>query len=331
MTTNDAVCFPKEANIWTTDVTVADVSLYSNCGGSFIIGGPDWSPSKAIKGTVLQRLYENVPAHKYIRYTFSFWANDGWDISNSGTGTYDHFQIQFDDLPLINGWGMDSNDFKVKLCGQSTKDVGGARVFGWIEHSSPSVLLTFISRMTSKSVEEGFGMRQIKLLFTNTTPTTSSYICGYTSNVPLHYQTVCVCPPGKYSLTLSSSGCTACHEDCASCSGLGPENCYECSYGRYFDGTECKKCDSACLDCFGPSANECIVCAAPGVIAFQGKCISDTRCTSQMIFDTCSSGNCLSPCLLEDRDSWKEDCFPPCPSGYISNLQSDCIRKYLRC
>ncbi len=237
---NEESCFQKEVASWTTDVTAPDSLMYSDCAGNFVIGGFRWSPQTSQANKRLQRSYKDLPEHKYIRFSFKFWAMDSWDSQYDSSQPYDHFRVQFDSLPVFNGFNMRQNQFGgSSLCGHTGyRDFPDGRVYGWIEHSSPSVLLSFISRMSSRAADESFGMREVKLLFTNSTPTGRSY-CAYTRTIPIYFQTPCTCETGQYSMTSSSSGCTGCHEDCESCFGFGADKCFACASGRYFDGEKC--------------------------------------------------------------------------------------------
>ena len=296
--------------------------MYSGCAGDLLLGGFNWTPNKSQNGKVLQRSYNGLPEHKYIQFTFKFWAIDSWDKELDSSLPYDSFNVQFDSLPVFVGFGMWSGDQSNSLCGNSSyKDFPDGRVYGWIEHSSTSLLLAFISKMSSRSADESFGIREIELLFTNTLPTGSSY-CAYTRGLPIYHQLPCTCPTGQYP---GSSGCTNCHEDCESCYGFGSDKCYACASGRYFDGKRCAGCDdSSCSKCSGPGVEECIECDV-GFVLWNGKCIPDTRCVSPMTLDTCTGG-CVSPCLNQNINLWEEYCFPPCSTGYISNLEATCIR-----
>ena len=283
------------------------------------MGGPNWHTGSSQKNFAFKRSYEDLPDHKYIRFTLSFWAIDSW-------GPEDSFQVQFDSLTVFENLGIAFGNSKENICARTTyKDFAGGRIFGWTEHSSLSLLLTIISKMDSSTYDESFGIRDIKLLFTDIAPATPS-ICAYAGDIPKPNQLPCPCSLGQYKR--SSSECAICHADCAACYGPGSENCFECAPGRYFDGVKCMKCfDSLCSACSGPDENECIKCAQDGYVVFNGKCVSENRCQqSPMVLDTCGK-TCQSSCSLEDLNSWKVDCFPPCPAGSILTLQFDCLRK----
>ncbi len=245
---------------------------------------------------------------------------DSWDYYNSAS--YDKFELQFDSLPALNGWGLKSDTWNNKFCGNGKYlDLPGVRGFGWIEHSGESLLLTFRSRMDQETTDESFGIREIKFIFADTMPSGPN-LCAYTGGPPVYQHTPCACPTGKYS---GSSGCQDCHEDCESCYGAGIEKCYACAKGRYFDGEKCVLCDSSCAECTGSGVQECTACDM-GKVLFNGKCIAETRCKSPMMLDECTK-DCQSPCSTQKMSLWEELCFPSCPEKEISNLEANCIRK----
>jgi len=255
--TNEESCFQKEVAFWTTDVTAPDSSMYSDCAGNFLLGGFRWSPETTQRNKRLQRVYTDLPEHKYIRFSFKFWAMDSWDKEDDSSQPYDSFNVQFDSLPVFVGFNMYQPNFPSKLCGRSNyKDFPDGRISGWIEHSSTSLLLSFISKMSSRAFDESFGIREIELLFTNSIPTGSSF-CAYTGTTPIYHQLPCACQTGQYS---GSSGCVDCHEDCESCYDFGPDKCFACAEGKYFDGVKCVGCDGSCSKCSGPGAEECTAC-----------------------------------------------------------------------
>ncbi len=321
MTTDSETCFATETSSWSTNVTDKDSSISSKCGETFLLGGFDWSPNIVQTYGSLKRLYTDLPNHEYIVFTFSVWAIDSWDFTSSSA--YDRFELQFDSLPAIQGWGMKWEGFTTQLCGKTNyNDAAGLRAFGWIEHSSDSLLLQFRSRMDQASLDESFGIREIKMLFTGDEPSGSSF-CAYTGSVPIYQQTTCACPTGEYS---GDNGCENCHENCESCYGSGSDKCYACAKGTYFDGSKCNSCDSSCSECNGSGAEECTACDV-GYILFNGKCIAETRCVSPMVLVGECVNECQSSCASQEMSLWEEDCFPPCPDKEISNLDAECIRK----
>ncbi|XP_077332215.1 extracellular matrix organizing protein FRAS1 [Lithobates pipiens] len=88
-----------------------------------------------------------------------------------------------------------------------------------------------------------------------------------------HGKCVPQCPGGYYAD--SDAMCTACHKECASCSGPLANQCTFCSpplallkgqcisncgIGYYFDGTVCSACHPSCRSCLGPEDSHCTQC-----------------------------------------------------------------------
>jgi len=136
----------------------------------------------------------------------------------------------------------------------------------------------------------------------------------------------CSCEKGYYDSGISTTSCSECHPSCASCFGGSENECYECKEGNYFDGYACKKCHSSCSRCSGPNINQCKDCYT-GNIIFEGRCLSTNRCVAPFTAPTCTK-NCLSPCDIGIREIWEEHCFPPCPTGQISDFRSFCHSKF---
>ena len=254
-----------------------------------------------------------------IKYSFVFWVIDSWDW---GSADYDRFQLQFDTLPIIEGYGVTfpTGGTGGSVCGGSNwKDVPGIKVSGWIAHTALTLNLKFTVYFDEDSLNESFGVRDLELNFANDYPGVD-YICAYTSsNVileNLQNHPVCSCQPGKYN---PGSGCTNCSPACASCSGPGADKCIACADYYYFDGSQCSQCDSSCVRCTGPESNKCTKCAS-GFALFNGRCILASRCSSSPITMDYSTDECYSPCTLATIASWTESCYPPCPASSIIDI-----------
>jgi len=188
--------------------------------------------------------------------------------------------------------------------------------------------------LNSESLDEAFGIRDIRFYFTQKTIT--SHICGIENGFSLHNQEVCKCPSGQYEV--SSNNCVNCDDACLSCFGGNSSSCYRCSDGYYFNGTDCTNCDTFCAICDGPDSSDCITCApgyilynqtcvfCPSGIIFEGSCIDANRCTGFFIPDS-STNFCISPCDGEPRTTWNESCFPPCLGSDIPDLGLTCKGK----
>lgn len=271
----------------------------------------------------MSRQYSGLPAHKFVIYSFTFYALDSWDWKS--TGARDSFEIQFDNFSVIEGYGVNYRQSTTYRCGASNyQDAPGIKVYGRIAHTALTLLIKFISQLDESTNNESLGIRDLSLFFVDDDDLGADYICAYTgTSVVLHNQTVCTCAPGEYS---SSRGCTSCSEECASCYSSGADKCYECADGYYFDGSKCAECDSSCLHCKGPKENQCTECSS-GFALFYGVCISASRCSSPFTMDS-GPVECYSPCSLDSFASWNESCYPSCPDFGISDLTGVCKSKH---
>ena len=267
-----------------------------------------------------------MPEHATIRFTINSWALGGWDYIN-GSSDNDYFSILFDSSPPISSYYLGYGFYRTwpSLCGNPDRpDVRDILIFGSAPHSSSSLTLKFISKLSGNTNEESFGIRDIKLLFsTNPTP---APLCANIS-VPFFHFTNCSCSKGFYDSGVSSTICTECHPNCASCFGGSQNECYECKEGNYFDGESCQTCYPSCSRCNGPNINQCSECY-PGTILFESICIEPTKCISPFIISICTNA-CLSPCDIMNKDSWGEECYLPCPTEAITDLEGFCHCKFL--
>jgi len=315
--TNSQSRFVNEVASWTSSVTLATSVKYYDCAGDFVLGGYNWSPSQDQTGQSLSRQYTNLPPHTIVKYSFAFWAIDSWDWNSSN---HDKFQIQFDNLPVIEGYGITWQPGPIQLCGSSPVDVAGIKATGWIAHTALTLSIKFIITFNEGSNDESFGVRDLVLVFANDNPG-ADYICAYSSStVGLRHQATCSCETGKYS---SSNGCASCSQECASCYGLGADKCIACADGYYFDGSKCAKCDSSCLNCAGPKYTQCTECYSC-LALFNGVCISASRCGSSPFTMDSSPDECYSQCPVSSFATWTESCYPPCPNSGISDLNGVC-------
>jgi len=262
-----------------------------------------------------------------VRYSFTFWVLDSWDWNVNGQK--DGFKIQFDNLPVIEGFGVNFSELKENLCGATNwLDTAGFRVYGWIAHTSLTLSIKFITNFDEATNNESLGVRDIALFFSNDNPG-NDYLCGYTdSTVVIRNQATCACKPGQYSPDGTSSSCTGCSPECASCYGFGVDKCYNCAQGFYFDGTKCSKCDPSCSKCTGPGYNQCTACYS-GFALFNGVCIDENRCLSSPFVLDDFPKECHSPCSLSSLSSWDKNCFPPCLASGVSELDAICKSKFL--
>jgi len=321
--------FQAEGNNWISSALDPNSTKYYDCGGVPILGGMNWSPNSTQLGSFLERTYSNIPTHNAVIFSFSLFVLDTW-------GPEDFIKIQFDSLPEIDGWGADFQQFPAPICGAPNYNDGIISVYGYIPHSAPSLTLKIISNLDEPSPNEAFGIRDIQLYFTQINPS-SLYICGIGDGFTLYNQTTCNCPSNQYE-EVSSGNCTYCDDACLSCFGAGPNSCFKCKDGYYFNGNVCTNCHNPCGNCGGPDPNHCKPCLSgytlyngscifcPSGIIFEGFCIDTNRCVGLFTQIACMNF-CISPCDGEPRTTWNESCFPPCLGLDIPDLELTCKGK----
>jgi len=255
-------------------VTTLPTSKYYECDGTYLLGGYDWKPTGSQLNEFFSRQYTDLPPHKTIVYSFTIWNIGSWDLSGHPiTNEPDRIQFQFDNLPVIEGYQ--------DPIWTGTEVRPGNKILGRIAHTSSSLLLKFISQLDEDSLNESFGIRDIKLIFTDET-LGADYQCAFSwDGLPFQSQVMCPCSSSQYQ-SAATSACTSCDSACVSCFGSGPENCYECAEDFYFDGTACTACDSSCSDCIGSGANQCISCSS-GYVLFNGVCIEEKSETIETV------------------------------------------------
>ena len=324
--------FQIEANNWFSSAPDTNSKKFDDCGGSIILGGEFWSLQTPPNGKYFQRNYSDIPAHNAVIFTFTLYVIDTWNPN-------EYIQIQFDSLPIFNGWTVIYPNLPVQICGgtPSQKD-GIIEVYGYIPHIAPSLTLKFTSNFDQLSSNEAFGIRDLKLYFTQTN-FSDKYICGIADGFILYDQETCKCPSNKYED--SSGNCVNCDDACLSCFETGPDSCYKCKDGYYFDGTACTNCHNPCGDCGGPDPNHCKPCLSgyslyngtcilcPSGIIFEGLCIDTNRCTGLFTQVVCANF-CISPCDHEPKTTWNESCFPPCLGLDIPDLGLTCKGKIVQ-
>ena len=324
----DHICFNNEADLWILPTKVVYSTRIYLCNDTYLLGGFLWWPFGAQRNQHFERNYHHLPPHSTLRFTITFWALDGWEYSPTTSSLTDGAKISFDSQSPMGLFGLRILDYptKASLCGVPNRgDVRDIFIFGSIPHSGSSLNFTIISIMTANSTDESFGFRDISLIFSESNDTPS--LCGQILDVPFYDLTPCPCLKGFYNSGTSSTVCSECHENCASCFGGSENDCYECKEGSYFDGIACRKCHNSCSRCSGPDYNQCESCNA-GYVSFENICIASSRCILPFIDDTCSN-SCFSPCDIVDKDAWEEECFPPCPNGQISDFEGFCHSKFI--
>ncbi len=199
-----------------------------------ILGGYNWINAERQTNYFLQRKYEDLPLHKTILFSMIFYTLDSWDP------TGEHVQILFDSLADFVKVESAFEIHPRKICGRSRTD-GFMLLHGSLPHTSPTLTLKFKTTLSSETFDESFGVREIHLQFTQE-ELPFSY-CADSSEITPGYPAEwlnCFCQQNQFKD--SHDVCLDCDESCESCFALGPESCYRCNLGFYFEGGKCTKC-----------------------------------------------------------------------------------------
>ncbi|XP_053317651.1 extracellular matrix organizing protein FRAS1 [Spea bombifrons] len=170
----------------------------------------------------------------------------------------------------------------------------------------------------------------------------------------MFYRGKCVleCPEGYY---MDVAGlCTACHKECASCSGPLANQCTSClppltllkgqclsncGEGYFSDGSHCYACHPSCRTCLGPEVSHCTKCmkseeSLQAVQLYRGKPYGTchTHCKPQFYVDISSEcQECHSSCQSCAGEGhlnctacsspdvlYQGTCLKQCPEGFYS-------------
>ncbi|KAM6931379.1 uncharacterized protein FYW49_003253 [Xenentodon cancila] len=168
------------------------------------------------------------------------------------------------------------------------------------------------------------------------------------------------CPEG-YFASKQGQECARCHADCASCDGLGSDDCdvchdpkavryngkclHECPSDAYYDKktNECRDCDRSCLTCSGPEPSHCLSCDTNRHRDASGHCVWYTECPLNSYVD--QNGECQQchgfchHCSGPDKEHCLScsaprfllngTCLEKCPMGYY--LDDGASRMCERC
>jgi len=310
---NDAN-FILEANTFTYSAYgLASTNIYTICSGTYLLGGvgvlqtvcgvyTGLFGSCNQWGQYFSKTYNNLPSHKAIYFTATFWAFMSWDYSS------DYFQIQFDSSTVISSWSMSGSLFSSSSCGVTYPNI---RIYGRVPHTSSSVTVNFISRLDEASSNESWGVRDLNFLFV--TSTTTQYQCATPwsiPNLPISWQ--CGCSTEGYY----ASSCASCDSSCKSCFGSGSTRCFECNSGYYWSGSACVQCHSYCSVCFGSSNSQCNICSAGKYLWGGNTCIA--ACDPPLVQSTTTSAAIQIPYQTQTL------CDYPCNPGLLLDWNGDC-------
>ncbi|KAE8631113.1 hypothetical protein XENTR_v10001087 [Xenopus tropicalis] len=190
--------------------------------------------------------------------------------------------------------------------------------------------------------------------------------CFTCANGRKFHRGTCVleCPGGYYAD--SSALCTACHRECASCSGPLANHCtsclpplgllkgqclLDCGEGFFSDKSVCTACHPSCRACLGPEHSHCTKCINPEqglqvVQEYAGKPYGTCQTHCNLYFYMDSVGICrdchpsCKSCSGEDKSNCTSCpsqyvlhggvCLQRCPDGYY-NKESTCYTCHPSC
>jgi len=223
------------------------------CGINQILGGPD-VPGINI---YFEKTFNNIAPHNFIRYRFRIWLIDDWASS-------DTFLIQLDNIDITKpNVGTEKPRWAANTCGNSAStDTGAYSIVGGTTHSSSSLTIRLVSRLSVPVTTASVGFRRLSMVFTNKTSKDSEGWCTDPydwNNTVILPSDVCQCRGNTYWNT-ASSNCQTCHASCELCVGPTEYDCRKCVSTYSFVQGKCIACDSSCLDCFGPNPNQCLSC-----------------------------------------------------------------------
>ena len=114
---------------------------------------------------------------------------------------------------------------------------------------------------------------------------------------------------------LTSNGhlCRPCHDDCATCSGQGTENCDSCQTALQLNGaaivqcltscspgsSDCYYCHTQCDGCVGPSNTDCISCTGQSQQNSDGQTVCVPSCSDDEYLAEISGEFICIPCHKE--------------------------------
>jgi len=285
------------------------------------------------------RLYTDLDPHTSVFFYVVFELHGTWNA-----GQEIKMEYNSETVSLINSFPTLHNQFLADECegtGAIAKGVNDIISWGHIIHTTDTLLLKFT--YINPSNEQGsFGFRDVRLMFTTTSPPATSNIWWHSADIVASDPTRkgVLCPPKQYYG--SGASCEDCDiTKCKSCFGPLDSHCMSCEDDFYYSGSACVSCHSSCDTCSGTDEDQCISCSG-SYYFMNGHCIT---CDDPLIRTTISGLNyCSSPCDPNDfiypdgscfsfcdprfvnvTNNTGKFCTSPCPAGDIVYNISSCI------
>ena len=294
--------FINQTDYWAYQVlSVNTTPKYSICAGTYLLKGYNTNYPRIFA----ERNYGSLPPHKSVFMTITFWLIDRWRSSSSYFEVYISKGSSYYFDQIVGQADYSQASWGRQLCGDSSYyDLAPVIISANTNHNDANLVLGIYQYRTDTAQ---LGVRDIKILFSNSTLASSSH-CGIThpTNLLLS-QYNCPCDVGQYKNS-STNTCTSCHSTCATCSGQYATNCLSCATGYSYNGTQCILCDTTCETCFGSAANQCFTCHEGYHLNWDNTCIQ----------------NCSAP-FIKNQTAGNHFCNTPCDSSYFYYTNGSCL------
>ena len=181
------------------DSSGTDKLIY--CYNNYFLGGVIPFPSPDAE---FVRQYNNLPQHSTIM--FSFWVRliDYWASGDDIEILLDSTNVGFEN----NVEDLTNTASTVNYCGNSSSHDLDLNIFGRVQHSSSSLTLTIVNKRNSPSSSGTFGFREIYLMFSNNTISTTQekWILPFVDGVDIINVTNCT----DVSIEITTVQCDNC-------------------------------------------------------------------------------------------------------------------------
>ena len=248
-----------QAGSWTISGLINPAaSRTSQCGSDQILGGYGVISSSS----TFQRTYTSLPSH--LSLLMNSWSPG--DLFSKALSVIDSSNI----------------------CGDTSFLDINADFFGQIVHKSSSATIRLATQISDSLTSRSLGIYGVHFIFKNST--TSTQLSSVASSIEYQNNPAAMC----YTSQCFNGDWVNCDKACLECSDSGPDNCYSCVDGMYFDGNKCSQCYIHCLYCIGTSSTECIVWYS-GYVHFWDNTCRNTACSAPFVLST-DQQSCHSPC-----------------------------------
>jgi hypothetical protein len=306
LTANDLTSFTADLGNWAiTNLINANVKYYV-CASNYIMGGYGVTNAYA----TYSRIYNNLPAHTGIYYSFTLYTLDSMD--NTATAGYDTLNIYFDTVKVTT-WLEDQTTYSSagSTCGNTAYSDLISSMYGTIPHSLLSLTLKFESYTSEDSLNESFGFRNLKIQLVNAGATVSQSLCGINTYIPSANR--CLCAAGQYPDI--NSNCQSCSNECAACIGTQPYQCTQCKSQYVFNGLACilpcaagsyyqrsvNSCQACPVDTYESGSNTDAICNGCPIGANTNGLTGQTACNycSPGYYMNSLNGNVCTKCPVD--------------------------------